>query len=221
MWLIGTKAFGITNICRLAHQDWLTKMLWGCHFICSLHYDTLETFEPLKFCRFRRHHASVSMSSYFNTIAIRLHCEVSRSRAAFLRQSGNFLFPSYCLRRRKMADDTDGCTNERQRWYDLTGCPYDGLTKGKMYTRIKHENEPSQSLSPIFGMPQILPPLMKFLPKPEKSYRRLYDGFTVLTNGPIFSRSELNLTISFIMFPSGVKFGQCDACFKVYIRLGK
>jgi hypothetical protein len=32
----------------------------------------------------------------------------------------------------------------------LTRCLHDGLTKGKMDTRIQHENEPSQGPSAIF-----------------------------------------------------------------------
>ena len=60
----------------------------------------------------------------------------------------------------------------------------------------------------FFGMPKILPSLTKLLPEPEKLNRRSYDGLLdVLTNGPMFLRSDPNLNISFIVCPPGVNFG--------------
>jgi hypothetical protein len=44
-------------------------------FICPRYHDTWETLELPKFGCFRRHRVPISMSSYYNTMATRRHCE--------------------------------------------------------------------------------------------------------------------------------------------------
>jgi hypothetical protein len=70
------------------------KMLWGWPFICPRYHDTWERLELLKCCCFRRHRDPISMYGI---------ARASRSHVAFLRQSGSFLFTSYCLREAKNA----------------------------------------------------------------------------------------------------------------------
>jgi hypothetical protein len=74
-----------------------------------------------------------------------------------------------------MQDCTDDHTKKRRRLHDLTGWLHDGLTNGKIYIRIQHENEPSQCLWAIFSMPKILEPLTKLLPELEILSRGSYD----------------------------------------------
>jgi hypothetical protein len=81
-------------LCRVV-QDWLRKMLWGWPFICPRYHDTWEL------------RLSYPNSAVFADTVVPfrwLHdgiARASRSRVAFLRQSGSFLFPSYCLREAK------------------------------------------------------------------------------------------------------------------------
>ena len=75
-----------------------------------------------------------------------------------------------------MPDVTDDHTKKRRRRHDQTRCLHDGLTKGKMDSRIQYENATSRGLPGFFDMPKILAPLTKLLPEPEKVHRRLYDG---------------------------------------------
>ena len=58
----------------------------------------------------------------------------SRRRVAFLRPSDIFVCPSCCIRGPMAPMFT-------RTQHDLTRCPHDGLTNGKMDTRIPHENE--------------------------------------------------------------------------------
>ena len=44
-----------------------------------------------------------------------------------------------------MPDVTDDHTKKRRRRHDQTRCLHDGLTKGKMDSRIPYENAPSPS----------------------------------------------------------------------------
>jgi hypothetical protein len=97
----------------------------------------------------------------------------SRSRVAFLRQSGSFLFPSYCLREVKNA-----------RWHRWSHEVKTKMTRfDKMPSRWPYEGQNGHTkmylrkvLRQFFGMPKILPPLTKLLPEPEKLHRRSYDG---------------------------------------------
>ena len=75
-----------------------------------------------------------------------------------------------------MSDVTDNHTKKRRRRHDQTRCLHNGLAKGKMDSRIQHENTPSRGLPGIFDMPKILTPLTKLLPEPQKGYRRPHDG---------------------------------------------
>lgn len=74
----------------------------------------------------------------------------SQSRAAFLKQSGIFLFPRFFFVRRNMPDGTDNYMKERWRKRDLTWCLHHCLTNDKIDKRIQHENEPSGGLPAIF-----------------------------------------------------------------------
>ena len=97
----------------------------------------------------------------------------SRSRVAFHRQSGSFLFPSHRLREAK---------NVRwHRWsHEADPIWQDAFTMAIRRTKWTHEFNTKTNLRKVlrhfFGMPKILPPLAKLLPKPEKVHRRSYDG---------------------------------------------
>ena len=87
-------------------------------------------------------------------------------------------------------------------------------TKGKMDTRIQHENKPSQDILLIFWLPRDFatanevaagawgtpPAAIRWLKMPSRMAQ--------------FLRSEPNLNSYFIVCPSGVNFGQCNACIK-------
>ena len=117
-------------------------------------------------------------SRYHRTIIRWLHDDIakaSRSRVAFVRQSGSFFFPSCCLRESK--------NSRYHRWsYYLTRCHYDGLTKGKMDTRSQMILR--EDFGQFFWMPKILPSLTKYLPKPWKYNRRSHDGLRWLREWP-------------------------------------
>lgn len=52
------------------------------------------------------------------------------------------LFHSFYLREVKIPDGNEDDTKLKRRWHDFTNCPRDSLAKGKMDTRISHENIP-------------------------------------------------------------------------------
>jgi hypothetical protein len=99
--------------------------------------------------------------------------KASRSRVAFLRQSGSFLFPSYCLREVK-----------NDRWHRWSHEVKTKMTRfEKMPSRWPYEGQNGHTkmylrkvLRQFFGMPKILQPLTKLLPEPEKLHRRSYDA---------------------------------------------
>ena len=65
-----------------------------------------------------------------------------RCRVAFVKQSGNIVSPSSCLRVTKPNRSwDDDHTTEVRCIPDLIRWPYDGFAKAKMYTRIQHEIE--------------------------------------------------------------------------------
>ena len=98
-----------------------------------------------------------------------------------------------------------------RRLHDLTRCPHDGLTKGKVDKRIQ-TNRSHRKTFRQFGHAKDLPSFMKLLPEPEKSTSGHTMAQDVRTNGPMFSRSEPILNIPFIVFHSGL----CDACISTY-----
>ena len=75
-----------------------------------------------------------------------------------------------------MPDVTDDHTKKRRRRHDQTRCLHDGLTKGKMDSRIQYENAPSRGLPGIFWHVKDFARLTKLLPEPEKIHRRPYVG---------------------------------------------
>ena len=102
-----------------------------------------------------------------------------------------------------MPDVTDDHTKKDQ---DDT-IRLDDLTKGKMESQIQYETHLREAFRDFSDMPKILAPLTKLLPEPEKGHRRPYDVLKRPHEWPMFSRSEPNLKISIIVFPSCVKFG--------------
>jgi hypothetical protein len=56
-------------------EDWLRKLLWCWPFICPRDHDTWETLELPIFGCLRRRRGPISMSSYYNTMGTRRHCE--------------------------------------------------------------------------------------------------------------------------------------------------
>ena len=70
----------------------------------------------------------------------------------------------------------DDHTKKRRRRHDQTRCLHNGLTKGKMDSRIQYENAPSRGLPGIFRHAKDFARLTKLLPEPEKGHRRHYDG---------------------------------------------
>ena len=131
---------------------------------------------------------------------------VSRSRLAFVRLSNNFLFRIVFVRR-KMPDGTDDYANKVLRKHDLTRCPNDGLPKGILNIRIKHDLDPSQCLRVIFLACQRFchrsRSCCRCLKKSTGNHTMAQDA---LTDVPTFPRSEPNFNTSFIVFPSGVSF---------------
>lgn len=101
-------------------------------------------------------------------------------------------------------------------------CPHDGLTKGKMDTRIQHENEPSQGLRAIFwhakdfatthevaaGAWKTPPAVIRWLKMPSRMARCFYDQSRIWT----FSLSCVHLMST---------SGQCDASIRIGNELGK
>ena len=111
---------------------------------------------------------AISMSLYYNTMATWRHCGV-----AFLRQSGSFLFPSYCLCEAKNA--------RWHRWSDEDDMIWrDALTSALQRATWTHKFNTKMNLRKVsrqfVGMPKMLPALTKLLPEPEKLHRRSYDG---------------------------------------------
>ena len=49
-----------------------------------------------------------------------------------------------------MPDGDDDYTKKRRRRHNQIKCLHDGLTKGKMDSRIQHEKEPSRGSAGIF-----------------------------------------------------------------------
>ena len=101
----------------------------------------------------------------------------SRSRVAFLRQSGSFLFPSYCLREAKYARWHRWSHEVKTKMTRFDKIPTRWPYEGQKWT---HEFNTKMKLHKVFGqffgMPKILPPLTKLLPEPEKLHGRSYDG---------------------------------------------
>ena len=78
------------------------------------------------------------------TMAMRGFHEIvlpSRARSCFL---------CIVFVRRKTPDVTDDHTKKRRSRHDQTRCLQDGLTKGKMDSRIQYENAPSRGLPGFF-----------------------------------------------------------------------
>ena len=80
------------------------------------------------------------------------------------------------MRQKKTPDVTDDHTKKIRRRHNQTRCIHEGLTKGKMNSRIQYENAPSRGLPGILLHAKDFAPLTKLLPEPEKVHRRPYDG---------------------------------------------
>ena len=140
-----------------------------------------------------------------------LHDDISRasrSRVAFVRQSGSFLFPSYCLRESKNA--------RYHRW------SYEVITMmsrfDKMPLRWPYEGQNGHTKSTrkwAFARTSVnFLACQRFCLRSRSCCRSLgnttgghtmgEDGFA---NGPMFSRSDPNLNIFIFVCPSAFKFG--------------
>ena len=140
-----------------------------------------------------------------------LHDDISRasrSRVAFVRQSGSFLFPSYCLRESKNA--------RYHRW------SYEVITMmsrfDKMPLRWPYEGQNGHTKSTrkwAFARTSVnFLTCQRFCLRSRSCCRSLgnttgghtmgEDGFA---NGPMFSRSDPNLNIFIFVCPSAFKFG--------------
>ena len=132
----------------------------------------------------------------------------SRSRVAFLRQTGSFLFPSYCL-----------CESKNARYHRWS---YEVITMmsrfGKMPLRWPYEgqkwtHEVNTKMSLREDCGQFFA-CQRFrlrsrsccwsLENTTGGHRMGEDGFA---NGPMFLRSDPNLNIFILVCPSAFKFG--------------
>lgn len=89
---------------------------------------------------------TVVLSRCHRTTSIIQYLHDGIGRVAFLKQSGSLLFPSFCLREAKNARWRRWSHEVKTKMTQFDKI-HDCLSKGKMDTRIQHENEPSQGPS--------------------------------------------------------------------------
>ena len=161
----------------------------------------------------RRHRGPISCH---RTIIRWLHAGIaraSRSRVAFLRQSGSFLFPSYCHRKAKNARWhrwSHEVKTKMTRFYKIPSrWPYEGQNGYTNSTRkwtfarssgnLWHAKDFATTHEAAAGAWETPPVVIRWLKMPSRMARCLYDQSRIWT----FPLSCVHLcSIS----------GQCDAC---------
>lgn len=97
----------------------------------------------------------------------------SHSRVAFLRHSGSFLFPSYCLLEAKNARWHRWSQEVKTKMTRFDKMP---IQRAKWTHKFNTKMNLRKVFQQFFGMPKILPPLTKLLPEPDELHRRSCDG---------------------------------------------